>query len=226
MAEWGDRVHEMWKAGTLSPKPVDQELEPIYKILLTDAVKAILHDDGTPLDTMNVLSTAVKYYSEYCTLMGQCDFPACPTVVRLDGDFYHETVHAIQGRKIYEDKVNRNYLMYREGNFTNEWIVVPTTNSESIIKQTAPCPQVGGKFKPYDTVSNSNYPKNLPSENWSTCSIKCQNDIKCNFWQYNTIFKQCQLIEDYDSIESSTTTTDYFIGSKDCPGDPKGLIFL
>merc|ERR1712110_175377 len=115
--------------------------------------------------------------------MDKCDFPACPTAVKLDGDIYYETVHAIQGRKIYEDYIKGNSLMYREGDYTNRWVVVPTNEPDKILKQTAPCPQVGGKFKPYNYM----LPKPLPCESWKVCSTMCQNHLKCKFWQYNKL---------------------------------------
>ena len=229
MGEWGSRVQEMWVDGTLSPKPIKQELEPIYKIFLTDAVKNIVHDDGIKktFDWINVIQTALKHgYSEYCTIMKECYYPACPKKVVLDGDLYDMTEFDNQGRKIYEDYQNRNSLMYREGEYTNGWVVVPTNDLANVIKQTAPCPQVGGKFEQYETPSK--LPKPLPSKDWKECSIKCQNYGKCNFWQYHEMDtdSECLLFEDYESIESTDATTDYYIGSKDCPGDDKGLMFL
>ena len=215
LGEWGTRVLDMWNTGTLMPIPIKQELEPIYKILLTDAVKNIVHDDGTNLDWMNVLRTAIRYYSEYCTIMGECDFPACPEVVYLDGDTYHETEHDSHGRKIYEDRKKGNSLMYIEEGYLNQWRVTPKNNLQSIIKQTAPCPQQGGKFVPKSPASNPNYPKHLPSQSWSDCSIKCHNDANCKYWQYKEV---CQLFVEFDSI---VPDDDYIIGSSDCPGDSK-----
>jgi len=223
VGEWGTRVQEMWVAGNLSPIPIKQELEPIYKILLTDTVKNIVHDDETELNWMNVLRTAVKYYSEYCTIMGDCDFPACPEIVYLDGDTYNKNhgtqgrpiYHATQGRPIYKDVENGNYLMYHEEGYINQWRVTPFNDHQSIIKQTAPCPQQGGKFHLIGPASNPKYPKHLPSQSWSDCSIKCLDDVNCKYWQYN---KVCQLIVEFDSIVADD---DYIIGSRDCPGDSK-----
>ena len=212
VGQWGNKVQEMWSSGTLMPIPIKQELEPIYKILLTDAVKNIVHDDGTILDWMNVLRTAVKYYSEYCTIMDNCGFPACPEIVYLDGDTYHETGQDNLGRKIYLDHKKKNQLMYIEEGYLNQWRVTPKDDLQSIIKQTAPCPQQGGKFVPKSPASN---PTTLPSHSWSACSIKCRNDVNCKFWQYN---KVCQLFVEFHSI---VPDDDYIIGSSDCPGDPK-----
>ena len=206
----------MWVAGTLSPIPVKQELEPIYKIFLTDAVKNIVHDDGSKLDWMNVLTTAVKSYSQYCTLSEECDYPACPKTVYLDGNAYHETNFKQQGRKMYKDHENGNYLMYHEEGFTNQWRVTPTNDLQSIIKQTAPCPQKGGKFILVDPASNSDYPMQLPSESWSDCSIKCLDDANCKYWQYNQV---CQLLIEFESIEDADNG--YIIGSRDCKGNEK-----
>ena len=227
MGDWGSRVHEMWEAGNLGPKPTEQVLEPIYKILLTDTVRNIVHDAdvdvekaGEKLDRDNVIITAVKYYSKYCTVMGQCDFPACSKIVELDGDIYHETTYDQEGRKIYEDREKNNYLMYHEGDYTNEWRVTPTSDYNTIIKRTAPCPQVGGQFIPLDTASNANsdYPRKIPSKSWSHCSNNCLKDVNCQFWQYNDEDEDCQLIVDYDSIEAADG---YTIGSRDCPGDSR-----
>ena len=211
-------VQATWSEGTIAPIPVDQELNPIYDILLTQAVKNIKHDDDTPIDVDGLYITAVKYYSQYCSLMGNCDFPACPTIVRLDGDFYHETVHSLEGRKKYKDIENGNTLEYREEEYTNKWVVVPstsTTDNLSIIKQSAPCPQNGGEFK--NPVGQQTFQK---VDSWGKCSDKCLVDNNCNFWQYNKVDKVCKLIKDYNSIESApkSTTQDYLIGSKDCPG--------
>ena len=234
MGAWGDRVQEMWTAGTLSPMPIKQDLVPIYKILLTNAVKDIdrdvVRDDGSKkIDHEKVLKTAVSYYSQYCTIMGDCDFPVCPEMVELDGDIYHKTVFENQGRNRYDNVEKGMSLQYREGEFTNSWVVVDSNNLSDVKKKTAPCPTVGGKF-----VSVSKPLKHVGSTTWKECSINCQNYDKCNFWQYRKIDKhqECRLFEDFDSIHKSDApadsdpANDYHIGSKDCPGDDKGLIFL
>ena len=211
-------VEEMWTVGTITPMPVQQDLRPIYDVLLTQAVKDIKHDDdGSLINADELYNTAVKYYTLYCTVMGNCDFPACPTIVRLDGDFYHETVHSLEGRKEYKDIENGNTLKFSEGEYTNKWIVVPSTSTDnmSIIKQTAPCPQSGGEFK--NLVGEQIFRR---VDSWEKCSVKCLIDINCNFWQYNKVDKVCKLIKDYNSINSApkSATQDYLIGSKDCPG--------
>ena len=64
--------------------------------------------------------------------------------------------------------------------------------------------------------SISDDPKQLPSESWSDCSMKCHKDVNCKFWQYKK--KLCQLIVEFHSI---VPDDDYIIGSSDCPGDSK-----
>jgi len=117
---------------------------------------------------------------------------------------------------MYKDHENGNYLMYHEEGFTNQWRVTPTNDLQSIIKQTAPCPQQGGKFILINPASNSNYPMQLPSESWSDCSIKCLDDANCKYWQYNQV---CQLLIEFESIEDADNG--YIIGSRDCKGNEK-----
>ena len=64
MGQWGTRVHDMLKDGTLTPKPTKQELEPIYKILLTDAVKNIVHDDGKEIEMIHRLFLIIAMYCQ------------------------------------------------------------------------------------------------------------------------------------------------------------------
>ena len=90
MSQWGSIVEKSMVDGTLTPLPINLALEPIYKILLTPAVKNIVHDDGTPLDVTNVIDVAISSgYLKYCSLF-DCGIPACPATVKLDGNLYHE----------------------------------------------------------------------------------------------------------------------------------------
>ena len=90
LSEWSSMVQTMMQTGTLAPLPINQELEPIFKILLTSAVENIVHDDGTPLDVTNVIDVAISSgYLKYCSLF-DCGIPACPATVKLDGNVYHE----------------------------------------------------------------------------------------------------------------------------------------
>ena len=133
-------VHEMMVAGTLAPLPINQELEPIFKLLLTQAVKSIVHDDGTPLNSTNVIDTTISL-SNYCSLF-DCDIPACPATVKLDGNLYLEIdLSKRQGRSVYKDYSNGNYLFY-EG-ISLSWIVSPQFDAQQAIMQTTSCPQQG-----------------------------------------------------------------------------------
>ena len=132
-------VQTMMVTGTLAPLPIILELEPIFKILLTSAVKSIVHDDGTPLNVNNVIDVAISSgYIKYCSLL-DCDIPACPAIVKLDGNIYQEIDLELQGRGVYQD--NENYLFY-EGT-SKSWIVSPQLNAQPTIKQTTSCPQQG-----------------------------------------------------------------------------------
>ena len=111
MSQWGSMVEKSMVDGTLTPLPINLELEPIYKILLTPAVKNIVHDNGTPLNVTNVLDIAISGYLNYCSLF-DCDIPACPATVKLDGNFYQEIDLMLQGRNVYKDNSNENYLIY------------------------------------------------------------------------------------------------------------------
>ena len=64
LGEWGTRVLDMWNTGTLMPIPIKQELEPIYKILLTDAVKNIVHDDGKEIEMILRLFLVIAMYCQ------------------------------------------------------------------------------------------------------------------------------------------------------------------
>lgn len=140
LSDWSSMVHEMMVAGTLAPLPINQELEPIFKLLLTQAVKSIVHDDGTPLNSTNVIDTAISL-SNYCSLF-DCDIPACPATVKLDGNLYQEIdLKKLQGRSVYKDYSNGNYLFY-EG-ISLSWIVSPQFNASQAIMQTTSCPQQG-----------------------------------------------------------------------------------
>ena len=132
----------MMVAETLAPLPINQELEPIYKILLTQAVKNIVHDDynNTPLNSRNVIDTAISWYTDYCSLY-DCDIPACPATVKLDGIFYQEIDFKFQGRSAYQESINENFLFY-EGT-SKSWIVSPNLNAQPTIMQTTSCPQQG-----------------------------------------------------------------------------------
>ena len=134
-------VHEMMVAGTLAPLPINQELQPILNILLTQAVKNIVHDDGTQLNSSNVIGTAIRSYIKYCSFF-DCDIPACPATVKLDGNLYQEMdTKKFQGRSVYKDYSNGNYLFY-EG-ISLSWIVAPTFDVQQAIMQTTSCPQQG-----------------------------------------------------------------------------------
>ena len=133
-------VQIMMETGTLAPLPINQELEPIYKILLTQAVKNISHHDGTPLNSDNVIDTAISSYINYCSLF-DCDIPACPATVKLDGNLYQEIDLKLLGRSVYKDYSNENYLFY-EG-ISKSWIVSPQFDAQQIIRQTTSCPQQG-----------------------------------------------------------------------------------
>jgi hypothetical protein len=133
-------VQTMMVTGTLAPLPINLDLEPIYKILLTQAVKNIVHDNGTPLNFDNVIDTAISFYIKYCSLF-DCDIPACPATVKLDGNFYEEIDLELQGRSVYKDYSNENYLFY-EG-ISKSWIVSPQFDAQETIMQTASCPQQG-----------------------------------------------------------------------------------
>ena len=133
-------VHIMMETGTLAPLPINQELEPILDILLTQAVKNIVHNDGTPLNSSNVIDTAIRSYVKYCSLF-DCDIPACPATVKLDGIFYQEIGLKLQGRSVYQDYSNENYLFY-EGT-SKSWIVSPQLDAQPTIMQTTSCPQQG-----------------------------------------------------------------------------------
>ena len=133
-------VHEMMVAGTLAPLPINQELEPIYKILLTQAVKNIVHNDGTPLNSSNVIGTAIRSYIKYCSFF-DCDIPACPATVKLDGNLYQEIDLKLQGRSVYQDYSNENYLFY-EGT-RKSWIVSPQLDAQQTSMQSTSCPQQG-----------------------------------------------------------------------------------
>ena len=134
-------VHEMMVAGTLAPLPINQALEPMSKILLTQAVKSIIHNDGTPLNSRNVIDTAIRFYVKYCSLF-DCDIPACPATVKLDGNLYQEIdLKKRQGRSVYKDYFNGNYLFYEGISLT--WIVSPQFNAQEAIMQTTSCPQKG-----------------------------------------------------------------------------------
>ena len=134
-------VQTMMETGTLAPLPINQELEPIFKILLTSAVKNIVHDDGTPLDVTNVIDVAISSgYLKYCSLF-DCGIPACPATVKLDGIFYQEIDLKLQGRSVYQDYDDENYLFY-EGT-SKSWIVSPQLNAQPTIMQTTSCPQQG-----------------------------------------------------------------------------------
>ena len=138
LSDWSNMVHEMMVAGTLAPLPINQELQPIFKLLLTQAVKSIVHDDGTPLNSINVIDTAISSYTNYCSLF-DCDIPACPATVKLDGIFYKEIDLKLQGRSVYQS--NENYLFY-QGTSKN-WIVSPQLDAQPTILQTTSCPQQG-----------------------------------------------------------------------------------
>ena len=133
-------VQTMMVTGTLAPLPINQELEPIYKILLTQAVKNIVHNDGTPINFDNVIDTAISFYINYCSSF-DCDIPACPATVKLDGIFYQEIDLKLQGRSVYQDYDNENYLFY-EGT-SKSWIVSPQLDAQPTIMQTTSCPQQG-----------------------------------------------------------------------------------
>ena len=133
-------VQTMMETGTLAPLPINQELEPIYKILLTQAVKNIVHNDGTQLNSDNVIDTAISFYINYCSVF-DCDVPACPATVKLDGIFYQEIDLKLQGRSVYQDYDNENYLFY-EGT-SKSWIVSPQLDAQPTIMQTTSCPQQG-----------------------------------------------------------------------------------
>ena len=64
VGKWGTRVKDMWNDGILSPIPIKQELEPIYKILLTDAVKNIVHDDGKEIEMIHRLFLVIAMYCQ------------------------------------------------------------------------------------------------------------------------------------------------------------------
>ena len=133
-------VHIMMETGTLAPLPINQELEPILDILLTQAVKNIVHNDGTPINFDNVIDTAISFYINYCSVF-DCDVPACPATVKLDGIFYQEIDLKLQGRSVYQDYDNENYLFY-EGT-SKSWIVSPQLDAQPTIMQTTSCPQQG-----------------------------------------------------------------------------------
>ena len=139
LSDWSSMVHEMMVAGTLAPLPINQALEPIFKLLLTQAVKSIVHNNGTRLNSNNVIDTAISL-SNYCSLF-DCDIPACPATVKLDGIFYQEIGLKLQGRSVYQDYSNENYLFY-EGT-SKSWIVSPQLDAQEAIMQTTSCPQQG-----------------------------------------------------------------------------------
>ena len=141
LSDWSSMVQEMMVTGTLAPLPINQELEPIFKILLTQAVKNIVHNDGTPLNSSNVIGTAIRSYIKYCSLF-DCDIPACPATVKLNGNLYQEIdLKKLQGRSVYKDYLNGNYLFY-EG-ISSSWIVSPQFDAQQAIMQTTSCPQQG-----------------------------------------------------------------------------------
>ena len=140
MSQWGSMVEKSMVDGTLTPLPINLALEPIYKILLTPAVKNIVHDNGTPLHVTNVLDTAISGYLNYCRLF-VCDIPACPATVKLDGNFYQEIDLMLQGRNVYKDNSNENYLIYEGTN--KSWVLSPHLNAQPTIMQTTSCPQQG-----------------------------------------------------------------------------------
>ena len=140
MSQWGSMVEKSMVDGTLTPLPINLALEPIYKILLTPAVKNIVHDNGTPLNVTNVLDIAISGYLNYCHLF-DCDISACPATVKLDGNFYQEIDLMLQGRNVYKDNSNENYLIYEGTN--QSWVVSPNLNAQPTIMQTTSCPQQG-----------------------------------------------------------------------------------
>ena len=75
LSEWSSMVQTMMETGTLAPLPINQELEPIYKILLTQSVKNIVHNDGTLINFDNVIDTAISFYINYCSSF-DCDVPS------------------------------------------------------------------------------------------------------------------------------------------------------
>ena len=198
--------------GTLAPLPIKQDLEPIYKILLTPAVKNISHDNGTAVDIKNVIDTAISYgYIDYCSLF-KCDFPACPSIVRLGGLIYYELHNfKLHGQIVYQNQVDENYLFYQKSN--TSWVVSSNLDVQSSILRTTSCPQQGRFF--FETKSSS-----LPIpdvSDWKECSSLCRQGKMCNYWQFYKNF--CYLLNDFKDIKSASD--DYLIGSKDCPGDTK-----
>ena len=181
---------------------------------MTSAVKNIVHDDGSPLDVDNVIDVAVSYYINFGSLF-DISIPGCSTTVKLGGQIYHKyDDFPYNGRYIYKDDESKNFLFYNESMHSMDaWIVAPNFNSTTQpVMISSSCPQQGGIF--VDTTSDS-FPNIV---DWRQCSSMCYDSRTCNYWQYYDN-NYCILIKDFKFIESATP--DFFIGSKDCPGDMK-----
>ena len=210
LSEWSLKVAEMKKTGTLKTVPIHQDLVPIFELLSVKAVASIAHEDGTPINTTNVLKTSLNHgFSKYCKTFG-CYIPDCSETVALDQDIFEMQDITYNGKPTFKSEKTNNYLF-----FDKAWKVSPNfLKTEDILLQSAPCPQSGFIYlNPISEIPP------LQASDWQDCAQMCfeLSKKKCQFWQYSKRSKECSLIKNYESVQVNIEP--HFTGARDCPGD-------